>query len=216
MKRSIEEIFNRTMAIIDDFPEEIRDPVRRMMDGVVGEQFFTAPASSRRWFHSSYPGGLAEHTLGVVENARRIALGLYDPLTTDKLPWGHLWKLDFCALFHDLGKVGDGTHPYYVQNKDQRSIERGYLYDIDPRCLDMPVPERGLFILHQAGVPMDADMWLGVRLSDGQYVPENAPYKLREPRIALIVHWADLARMAEEKAEEAGNSSTADGSENKP
>jgi hypothetical protein len=192
MGLDIEETFNHVMAVIDGFPEQIQVPVREMMDGPVGEQFFTAPASSYKDFHSCYPGGLAEHSLGVVSVAREMAR----VVCPDMYP---RWKIDFCALFHDLGKVGDGEHPFYVQTREEWRLRKGQLYVVHPDCLDMPTAERGIFILNSHGVPMDADMTLGIRISDGQYVAENAPFKLHEPFIALVTHWADYTRTMRER-----------------
>lgn len=197
----IAEVFGHAMAVVEGFPDEVRTPVQKMLDGPVGEQFFLAPASSRRDFHSCYAGGLAEHSIGVIGVARELATALLGEQKTWPFP---AWKLDFCALFHDLGKCGDGIHPFYVPTTVGWKMDRGQLYEIDPECLQMPTAERGLFILQGNGVPMDSDMYLGIRVSDGQYVPENEPFRLKEPRIALIVHFADYWRTLQEKGNPSG------------
>jgi len=43
------------------------------------------------------------------------------------------------------------------------------------------------------------DEMLAIRLNDGQYADENAPYKLKEPMLADVVHMADLISTKQEK-----------------
>jgi hypothetical protein len=164
-----------------------------MLAGPVGREFMVAPASSRTEFHSCYPGGLMQHSLNVVREANRLTKTLCPGRWPEH-------KVTFAALFHDLGKVGFGEHdPYYVRTDKRWKIERGELYDINPNCQRMPTSERGLFLLQQAGVVLDVDEYLAIRLNDGQYVRENEPYKMNEPDLALIIHWADMWATRQEK-----------------
>lgn len=172
------------MSIVDMFPDQRAKKVRQMFDGIVGEQFLTAPASSREAYHSCYPGGLVEHSISVVMHA----------IDLNKL-WGSQYPVEtvaFCALFHDLGKVGDGAEPFYVPTVHKWKRDKGELYDINPKCQYMCTAERGIFILQQNGIELSSDEYLGIRLSDGQYVRENEPYRMKEPKLAILVHFADL------------------------
>ena len=41
--------------------------------------------------------------------------------------------------------------------------------------------------------------WLCIRLNDGQYADENAPYKMKEPLLVDAIHMADLISTKQEK-----------------
>jgi len=40
---------------------------------------------------------------------------------------------------------------------------------------------------------------LAIKLNDGQYAEENAPYKMKEPMLADVVHLADYISTKQEK-----------------
>lgn len=177
---------DRVMALVATFPDGRREAVTRMLDGPVGMRYFTAPGSSREEYHDCYPGGLAHHSLSVVANLWR----LVKALCPDRWP---KHKLAFVGLFHDLGKVGDGDVERYVPNPSEWHREKlGKLYEMNPELKWMPTSEAGLFILQRHGIEVDHEEYLSIRLNDGQYTRENEPYRMREPQLALLVHWADL------------------------
>lgn len=170
-----------------------RDLVLKMLDGPVGEEFFTAPASTREEYHNCFPGGLCAHSLNVVNNLQKLAKAL----APDRYS---IEKILFVGLFHDLGKVGDGVNPYYLPNKNDWERKRGRLYEINEKCLQMPTSERGLFLLQRTEILLDSEEYLAIRLNDGQYAAENSQYKMKEPPLALLVHMADRWSVEEEKA----------------
>lgn len=172
-------------SLVSIMPEPRQSLVKAMMEGKVGETYFTAPASSRVEFHSCYPGGLLVHSLNVVKNLKRIAKalcpGMYDDAT-----------LAFVGLFHDLGKVGDGVEECYVPHTNEWHRKQGNLYEINKGCVYMPSSERGLYILQKHGIHLTTDEYLAIRLNDGMYDETNRNYRMKEPRLALLVHWADM------------------------
>lgn len=175
-------LFNDLVSIM---PEPRQGLVNVMMSGPVGHSYFEAPASSREEYHSCYPGGLLVHSLNVVKNLKRMAKALcpgkYDDAT-----------LAFVGLFHDLGKAGDGNENYYVPNPSEWHRQKGMLYEINKNCVHMPTSERGLYILQKNLIPLSADEYLAIRLNDGQYDDTNKNYRMKEPGLALLVHWADM------------------------
>lgn len=181
------------LELVQRFSDPRRGQVQALLEGSVGDTYFTAPASSREAFHSCYPGGLAQHSLNVVRNLSKLS----KTLTPDRWPSE---TLVFCGLFHDLGKAGDGLEEYYVPTDLRWKKERGELYDINQKCLPMPTSERGLYILQRHGITLSHEEYLAIRLNDGQYVRENEPYRNREPDLALLVHWADMWATRQEKA----------------
>ena len=196
-----EEVIERNMnivkRIVDNFDEPRRKQVARMLEGLVGEEFFTAPASSKEEYHNCFPGGLCDHSLEVLGQLEKIAQALapgrYDIGQT----------LAFVALFHDLGKTGDGDHPLYLPNEGEQnrySRAKGNLYTTNRECLYMPIAERSVYVLQKFGVQMSADEYLAIRLHDGQYEEANRGYRMKEPDLALLVHFADRWATALEKA----------------
>lgn len=172
-------------SLIDIMPEPRRAQVKAMMDGPVGLSYVEAPASSRVDYHNCFPGGLLVHSLTVTKTLKRLAKtlcpGVYDDAT-----------LAFVGLFHDLGKAGDGEHGYYVPNPSQWHREKlGKLYERNPECIDMPNAELGLYVLQKQGITLSPEEYLAIRLNDGPYSQANEPYLMKEPVLALLVHWAD-------------------------
>ncbi len=170
-----------------------REALERMMSGPLGEQFMTAPASTRRAFHYAFPAGLVAHSLNVVKYAVKLA----ETLAPGRWP---VHKVMFVALFHDLGKAGSPGHPYYVQTSEQWKIKKGEFYDVSLNEY-MPNAEKSLFNLQQAGVVLDWEETVAIRLNDGMGSESNREYSFKEPDLALIVHWADHWASREEKQE---------------
>jgi hypothetical protein len=190
----IEHNMARVQSLVKTFPESRRKLVAKMLSGPVGEEFFTAPASAREEYHNCFPGGLCDHSLRVVTNLHEVTAALLPKLAVE------VGMLNFVGLFHDLGKVGDGTNPYYVPNPDDwQRTKRGMLYNINKDCVYMPTSERGLYILQKYGIELSSDEYLAIRLNDGQYDDTNKNYRMKEPDLALLVHFADRWATSQEK-----------------
>jgi hypothetical protein len=189
----VEEYLTMVNSIIDLMPEPRRSQVKKMMDGPMGEQFMTAPASTKRKFHYAFPCGLVAHSLNVVRNAWKIA----DALWPNRWP---KWQIAFVALFHDLGKAGSPGKPYYVQQKDEYWRRKGEFYEVSQEEY-MPNAEKSLYVLQLHGVTLTHEETVAIRLNDGMGPEENRGYEFREPDLALVTHWADHASMRMEKAE---------------
>ncbi len=183
----------RVMQLVETLPAERRLRVKKMLDGFVGGQYFTAPASTRRAFHNAFPAGLVCHSLNVYDNLVK----LVDAFEPDRWPQH---KLAFCALFHDLGKVGDGVEAFYVKTTEQWKQRKSEFYDVNPKCCKGPNAERGLYILQLYGITVDWEEYTSIRLNDGMGPAENKPYSFCEPDLSLLVHHADhLASRSEKK-----------------
>jgi hypothetical protein len=186
------------MKLIHNMHEPRMSLVRAMLDGPVGDEYFMAPASTQVDFHSCFVGGLCHHSLNVVKSLKKLTDALCPGKFSNQM-------ISFVGLFHDLGKVGDGSQPYYVsQTSDWHREKLGKLYEINKKCVNMPTSERGLFVLQHYGIELTSDEYLAIRLNDGPGVPENGPYKMREPELAMLLHWADRWATEQEKSELAG------------
>ena len=80
-------------------------------------------------------------------------------------------------LHHDLGKVGDLEHDYYIpQDSDWHRKNRGEIYKHNPSLQYMKVPDRGLWLLQHYGVKVTDKEYIGIKLTDGMYDEANKAY----------------------------------------
>lgn len=178
--------------LVETFPPPRLEAVKKMMDGPIGTQFMTAPASTRRAYHNAFPCGLVAHSLNVVKHA----LKLSETLAPGRWP---RHKVIFCSLFHDLGKAGSPGLPYYVPTKEDWKARKGEFWDVSKHEF-MPNAEKSLFTLQQHGVVLDYEETVAIRWNDGPGAEGNRQYAFHEPDLALIVHWADFWSSKQEKA----------------
>lgn len=179
--------------IIDTFSEPRQCLVKKMFDGPIGEEFFTAPASSKEQYHACFPGGLAAHSINVIKHLHQITdLWAHGKYTNE--------TVCFVGLFHDFGKVGDGTEVMWTPHKSDWHRKQGNLYEVNPKCVFMPVPERGLFILQKFGISLSTDEYLAIRLHDGMHDETNRRYSMKEPGLAILTHMADRWACYSEKS----------------
>jgi len=158
----------------------------------ISARLATAPASSRTQYHAAYPGGLVDHSLRVLNNARKINETFKMGLTNE--------SMIIACLFHDLGKAGDLDAEYYIQQDDAwRQNKLGEMYKINEAMQKMPNAERGLWLLQHFCVKLTIDEWIAIRINDGQYVSENKYYAMHEPPLAVVVHMADRLACEQEK-----------------
>ena len=163
----------------------------------IGETYVMAPASSKSWYHSAFPGGYVDHVNRVVEySVKQMRLykemgGMID-FTEEELV--------FAALFHDLGKLGDGDRPNYIPQTDKwRQDKLSEMYSYNSELDFMLIPDRSLFILQKFGIPVSQKEWLGIRLHDGVFDKANEAYffsnvesSRQKTSIVSILHSADF------------------------
>lgn len=176
------------------FMEKLGDrsePALALVDHL-GERLAMCPASSRKEYHAAFPGGLVDHSLRLLSNALKLCKTFNWEVPKDSLIIG--------CLLHDLGKVGDHEKDYYVpQDSDWHREKLGEMYKHNKEILYMTVPDRGVWLCQHFGLKLTQDEWLAIKLNDGQYAEENAPYKMKEPLLADIVHLADYISCKQEK-----------------
>lgn len=91
---SVVDGFNSHMDKLDDILS--KDDKRRFLDWLLGDGFFSAPASTK--YHSSVPGGLVVHSIAVAD----ALTGLTERLG---LKWERSCSPHLIGLFHDLCKI---------------------------------------------------------------------------------------------------------------
>lgn len=160
---------------------ERKDAVREMLTHFE-ERACMAPASSRIDFHNAFPGGFIDHSLRVTRLTIDIAAALKAKISKE--------SLIISALFHDLGKVGTLEQEYYLWQESDWHRKRGQIYIKNPN-VTMPNAQLGLFTMNQFGIKLSEEEYMAILLNDGQYAEENKPYAMHEPKLSLLIHWAD-------------------------
>tara|TARA_Y100000310_G_scaffold161153_1_gene161108 strand:+ start:143 stop:883 length:741 start_codon:yes stop_codon:yes gene_type:complete len=185
------------MDTIEGFIDDDRKENLLKMYGDFEERMMMAPASAKDAFHNAMPGGYVEHILHIIQFSLELKQvweknGAEINFTDEELV--------FAAMHHDLGKVGDLEHDYYIpQDSDWHRINRGEIYKHNPSLQYMKVPDRGLWLLQHYGVKVTDKEYLGIKLADGLYDDANSAYlKSYNPdynlrsNMAYILHQADM------------------------
>ena len=185
------------IAIINKYISEDRKENLLKMYDDFKERMMFAPASAKGHFHNAMPGGYVEHILHIISFSLEIkqiwANNGADINFTNE-------ELIFAAMHHDLGKVGDLEHDYYIpQDSDWHRKNRDEIYKHNPALQYMKVPDRGLWLLQHYGVKVTDKEYIGIKLTDGLYDEANKSYligfnpdfKLRT-NMAYILHQADM------------------------
>lgn len=184
--------------IIDLLKKTKRDRVDILIEELEDDGFFRAPASGG--YHSNQEGGLAAHTLNVVQNAEKIGVALLGGAGYNLIQNSVI----IAAVLHDLGKVGDYGKRFYVPNM----IQDGKPTKADPvqkykqsekkpwkRNSDLTNIPHGIrsAIIANRWFELTEDEEYAICFHDGMYEPSNrAVIPGHETPLLLIIHWADM------------------------
>lgn len=169
--------------------------------------FFTAPCSGS--FHLAYEGGLAEHSLNVMEQALKLAEtldGEWKMLNRD--------SVIIASLLHDLGKTGQFGKANYVPNMlkgratkanpdpvPKQSEKKPYITNPDLLYADHEI--RSIQIASQF-IELTEDESYAILNHNGMYSNLRYAYSGKETPLNLVVHWADMWAARVIETEEAG------------
>ena len=172
------------------------DQVLSMLESL-GENYIMSPASGKSWYHNAFPGGYVDHVNRVVECAIKTmrfweSMGATIDFTREELV--------FAALFHDLGKIGDGEGVGYLEQMDNwRRDKLNEMYVPNPDLDFMLIPDRSLFILQKFGISMSQKEFLGIRCHDGVFDKANEAYffsnvesSRQKTALVSVLHSADF------------------------
>jgi hypothetical protein len=105
----------------------------------------------------------------------------------------------FAALNHDLGKLGDGSNPYYIRQENEwarKNKKEEFIQNSEIHYMD--VTHRALWLLNKYGIAYTEKEMLGILLSDGLYNKANEKYLIMytedyelKTELPYILHWAD-------------------------
>jgi len=156
----------------DNFAEERFKKVEQMYEQFA-ERILVAPASGKVHYHNCYPGGYLDHVhnviAGTVTVARAMkAMGVQMDFSKE--------EAIFAAMHHDLGKLGDLDHSYYIEQTSDWHRNRGELYTHNPELQYMSVTDRALYLLQSFGIETTAKEWKAIKVSDGLYDKANKAY----------------------------------------
>jgi predicted HD phosphohydrolase len=189
--------WNTLIEIIDShIGDDRKENLLKMYDDFKDRMMF-APASAKAAFHNAMPGGYVEHVLHIIQHSLELKQvwennGAMINFTDEELV--------FAAMHHDLGKVGDLEHDYYVpQDSEWHRKNQGAIYKLNPSLQYMKVPDRALWLLQHYEVKVTDKEYLGIKLADGLYDDANTAYlKSYNPdfnlrsNMAYILHQADM------------------------
>tara|TARA_B100001123_G_C15342846_1_gene1035745 strand:+ start:4379 stop:4963 length:585 start_codon:yes stop_codon:yes gene_type:complete len=170
----------------EKYCKRLSDPhIDELLD-TLGERLVMCPASPRKDQYGCYPGGLVEHAMEVTSLMR----SLCDVYGTDI----QLASIIKVGLLHEIGKVGDLTTPYFVdQDSDWHREKLGQLYKYSDDINKMSASHRTLFLLQHFGVILTQDEWLAIQLASGSHFEENRFYVGHEPSLAFILQQSKQA-----------------------
>ena len=210
----IQKNYEKHLKIIDSYIGDRKDSIKSMISHME-ETYVMAPASGKSWYHSAFAGGYVDHVNRVVEYAVKQSR-LYQEMggTIDYTEE----ELVFAALFHDLGKLGDGDRPNYIPQTDKwRQDKLSEMYTFNPDLDFMLIPDRSLFILQKFGIKVSQKEFLGIRLHDGVFDKANESYffsnvesSRQKTSLISVLHTADFLASKVEYDMWKGNNGSSD------
>src|SRR5210317_386682 len=188
--------YQKHLKIVDTYIGDRKDSIKEMISHME-DTYVMAPASGKSWYHSAFAGGYVDHVNRVVEYAVKQSR-LYQEMGgsidfTEE-------ELVFAALFHDLGKLGDGDSPNYIPQTDKwRQDKLSEMYTFNPDLDFMLIPDRSLFILQKFGIKVNQKEFLAIRCHDGVFDKANEAYffsnvesSRQKSAIISVLHTADF------------------------
>jgi hypothetical protein len=189
--------FNNLLSIIEKtFSGERKEKLLKLFNDL-GDRIAISPASGTNYFHLASPGGLVIHTLNVIQNSLKI-YKIWQEMSSD-LSGYTKEDLVFCALVHDIGKVGNLIEDNYIPNDSKWHIEnRGEIYKQNPNIPYFDHSDRSLWILNQYGIKMSEYEFIAIYAHDGMYKEKNKIYltqfaedKIPQCNLVFILQQAD-------------------------
>ena len=192
----IQKNYEKHLKIIDHYIGDRKESIISMLKHME-DNYVMAPASGRTWYHNAFAGGYVDHVNRVVEYAVK-QMKLYGEMGGE-VDFSEE-ELVFAALFHDLGKIGDGDSPNYLPQTDKwRQDKLSEMYTYNPDLDFMLIPDRSLFILQKFGIKVSQKEFLAIRLHDGVFDKANEAYffsnmesSRQKTSIISVLHSADF------------------------
>ena len=189
--------WNEHLKYIELFPEERKEKILSFYKEYQ-DRLVILPASHKKEYHNSFPGGYIEHVNRVIKQS----IALYKLWNSAGCDTSGFTKeeLIFSAMFHDLGKMGDENHESYIpQDNKWRKDNLGENYKFNTKLAFASVPDRGLYLLQAHDIKYSFNEMIAIQTHDGLYDEANKKYLMtympeQKPRTCLpfIIHQADM------------------------
>jgi len=177
--------------IIDTYMDDARRQAVLDMLEDIGDQYFTAPTSTRKDVGGAFNGGLVTQSLRVCYHLHNL-----NNLMDCNIPESSLMLV---GLFHQLGRIGlKGCDLYLPQESDWHKT-KGIMYTVNEDLKGMTVRDRTLFLLQEYNIPLNPLEYQAILCWEGQYSDENKATRYRENPLALLLHWAYIWTATQEK-----------------
>lgn len=176
--------------IVDLLMRTKREGIENLIQWMEENGYFTAPCSTQH--HLCKEGGLAEHSLNVVEFMEKMYMY---PFNQVKIPFD---SLIICGLLHDIGKCGQYGKSYYVENyltkRDKegnpiRSEAKPYTTNVD--LFNVPHEVRSLCIVDRF-IDLTEEEQFAILYHNGMYGDLKYQLNGRETPLYMILHFADM------------------------
>tara|TARA_B100000287_G_scaffold381900_1_gene386609 strand:+ start:752 stop:1255 length:504 start_codon:yes stop_codon:yes gene_type:complete len=162
-EQQIQDNWKELRGIINDtFSGDRLEKLNKMYD-YFETRMCMAPASGKAHFHNAMVGGYVEHILHVVKFSQQVRdtweqNGAEINFTNE--------ELIFAALHHDLGKIGDLEHDYYIpQESDWHRKNQGSIFTHNPELQYMVVTDRAFFLLQHFGIKISEWEYIGINVN---------------------------------------------------
>lgn len=178
-----------------------RDGSEKLIDWLERSDFFEAPASTK--LHSSYEGGLCQHSINVYKRFRKLVENEYGPNWENKIS---AESVAIIALLHDVCKVNYYTTEMRNVKENGNWVQKAF-YKIDD-ALPYGHGEKSVYIIsgfmkltREEAMAINWHMGgFDARVQGGSYSMSAAYYKYP---IAMLFHMADMmATYLDEEVEE--------------
>lgn len=193
---------NFKAIITESLKKTKREGVEELLAYMDEIGFFTAPCSTR--YHLAQEGGLAEHSVNVLNSAEKLSVALYGAKNiTEEIRS----SIIICSLLHDLGKCGDYGKPMYVE-KVLKSGKKGVQpYETNKNLTGVPHAVRSVK-LATLFIDLTEDEEWAILTHDGLYDFMKYQIPGHETPLSLILHWADMwaSHVLEIEADESAES----------
>ena len=157
-----------------------REGIEKLLEWMKKNGFFESPCSSK--YHLAKPGGLAEHSLNVLNAANTMFHNLPGIQYSEDL----YNSIVICSLLHDLGKAGQFGKATYIENPDPE----GATFKTNKDLLYVPHEVRSIAIASRF-IELTEEEQFAILYHNGLY-SELTSVKNNETPLQMIIHYADL------------------------
>lgn len=191
------QIFENVEKINKLVDEKLSEPnkttIKNILNGNIGEMFFTSPASGKTKYHLAVPGGLAQHVLNVHSAFQKLNETFATGFSEE--------DMFLCALLHDFGKIctPDMKSPHYKTQESKWHADRGEPFESDYSKGYLTNRDRTSFLMQALGIKLNFEQFQALILADGFFTEQNKSYSGDNSKFALYMHFADFIATLEEK-----------------